>query len=281
VGGAQAEAVAALRVLVVDDVPDMRLLLRVQFQADQRFDVVGEGADGEEAIELAARLQPDLVILDRQMPRLGGLEAIEGIRTVAPGAAIVLYTAVDDAETHHAALAAGALGVLSKAGGTRFVENFTSTLLDRIPGSEDMLEVRVGPVPGVAARTWIANTETIIAAVASHPHVVDVPADVIELFESLLARWKEVAADAEDFLWVARAPAEDISRIVEQWAIIDAMSDDQLERLRVHWSPPEGQPFFEALTAGVLRALTRHDETQRLAERLAHQWALYQTGTEG
>ena len=50
------------------------------------------------------------------------------------------------------------------------------------------------------------------------------------------------------------------------------MSDQQLEALGIHWSPPEGQPFFHALTAGVLRALERHEETKELAARLSTQW---------
>jgi CheY-like chemotaxis protein len=261
-----------LRVLLVDDVEDIRFLLRVQFQMDGRFDVVGEGGDGLEAIELSEALQPDVVVLDRQMPRLGGLEAIAGIRRVAPHAAIVLYTAATDEATYHAAVAAGALDVLSKTAGPGFIDGFTEKLLGR-GGGEDDLEVRVGPVPAAAARVWIANTKTILAAIRTHPEIVEVPADVIDLFESLLARWDETAAGARDFLWVARADAGEVSRIVEHWAVIDSLTDEQLERLGVHWSPPAGRVFFDALTTGVLRALERHGATRRLAARLAAQWA--------
>ena len=45
----------------------------------------------------------------------------------------------------------------------------------------------------------------------------------------------------------------------------------------VSWAPPEGGPFFTALTSGVLEALHRHDETKRLAERLGEQWSAYQS----
>ena len=268
-----ADTAHRLRVLLVDDVEDIRFLLRVQFQGDGRFDVVGEAGDGQEAIELAEALQPDVVVLDRQMPRLGGIEAIGGIRRVAPEAAVVLYTAAVDESTYHAAIAAGALDVLSKTAGPGFVEGFTSKLLDQSSDAAGQLELRVGPVPAAAARVWIANTRAILGAVRTHPEMVTVPTDVLDLFESLLGQWNDTAADAREFFWVARADAAEVGRVVEHWAVIDSLGDEQLARLGVHWSPPEGRVFFEALTAGVLQAMERHGATRRLAERLADQWA--------
>ena len=82
-----------LRVLVVDDEPDIRMLLRLQLeQAD--FDVVGEAGDGQEAADLAATTSPDVVVLDLLMPRVSGFEAIALLRRAAPGVGIVAYTAV-------------------------------------------------------------------------------------------------------------------------------------------------------------------------------------------
>lgn len=274
------DAPALLRVVIVDDVEDVRALLRLQFELDGRFEVVGEGGDGMEAIALARDLQPDLLVLDRNMPRLDGIEAIGPLREVAPGTAIVLYTAAADADTHHAALAAGALDVLDKAAGPQFVDRFTAKLLDRTGGPSGV-EVRVGPVSGTAARTWIANTKLIIAAVAARPDVVSVSAETLDLFMSLLHEWEALAAHAEEFVWVARTELDDMTRVVEEWAVIDAMTDEQLDTLGVHWSPPEGQPFFEALTTGVLNALGRHEETSRLAARLEEQWAPYRQSAVG
>lgn len=267
-----------VRVVVVDDVEDMRTLLRLEFDTDGRFEVVGEGEDGHQAIELAQALEPDLMVLDRQMPRLGGVEAIPEIRRRSPRTAVVLYTAAADAGTHQAALAAGALEVLEKVGGTSFVDSLASAVLDRAASPEATLEVRVGPVPAAAARTWIANTRTILDAVQAHPDVLPepVPEDVLELFCSFLDQWSDIAQRTTEFRWVARAKPADVSRIVEQWATIDSMSDGDLGRLGVHWSPPDGEPFFEALTAGVLRALERHEETERLGRLLAEQWGQYQ-----
>jgi hypothetical protein len=57
--------------------------------------------------------------------------------------------------------------------------------------------------------------------------------------------------------------------------LIDQMDDEQMARLGVNWSPPDGQPFFRALVAGVLDAMSRHEETRRLAGLLTEQWEPY------
>jgi CheY-like chemotaxis protein len=267
-----------VRVLIVDDAPDIRLLLRIQFGRDPRFAVVGEATDGFEAIELAGSQQPDLVILDRQMPGLGGMEAMPEIRRRSPDSAIVLYTANADPGTVQAAVDAGAIDVLDKLRGTvGFVDQLVDTLFRRAT-TGDTVEVRVGPVSAKAARVWIPNTRKIIDAVAAHPEVLgqEIPEDVIDLFRSFIDQWDAVAASTDEFRWVARAKPNDVSRIVGYWAAVDAMTDEQLAQLDVHWSPPEGEPFFSALTAGVLEALKRHEETRRLAARLGEQWAAYQ-----
>ena len=271
-----------VRVALVDDNPDVRALLRIQFRRDARFEVVGEAADGAEAVELAEAARPDLMVLDRQMPRMSGVEAIPEIRQRAPATAIVLYTAVADTPTYYAALATGAIDVVEKAGPVSdFVDRLVRALLDRTSGPEATVEVRVGPVSSAAARVWVPNTQRILDAVRAHPEVLEraIPSDVIELFYSFLRQWDEIASTTEEFRWAARASTSDVSRIVEYWAVIDRMTDEQLELLGIDWSPPEGEIFFRALTEGVLQALGRHEETRRLASLLGEQWAPQQEGS--
>ena len=69
-----------IRVLLADDVPDIRSLLRLAVERDGRFEVVGEASDGVEAVELAKQHQPDLVVLDVAMPKMDGLQAIPKVR---------------------------------------------------------------------------------------------------------------------------------------------------------------------------------------------------------
>ncbi len=264
-----------VRVVVVDDTEDLRFMLRLQFRRDERFVVVGEGVDGHDAIALAREHQPDLMILDRQMPNLGGLEAMPEIHRVSPGTTIVLYTANADPGTYQAAINAGALDVLEKAGGGgALIKQLVGTLAERVSADASM-RVTVGPVPSSAARVWVANTLRILDAIDENPHVLDheIPKDVFELFRSFLNQWSALAAATEEFEWVAQARPEDARRIIEHWAAVDAMSDDQLAELGVEWSPPQAQPFFQALTTGVLEGLRRHDEYERLASKLLDQWA--------
>src|SRR3954463_4025400 len=98
---------ARIRVLVVDDTPDLRAVIKLLLDMDGRFEVVGEAGDGVEGGELAAELQPDGVLLARTMPRMSGLEALPEIRTVAPHTAVVLYTSEADDGVYQAALGSG------------------------------------------------------------------------------------------------------------------------------------------------------------------------------
>ncbi len=103
----------ARRTLVVDDHPLTRAAL-VALLEQHGFPVVGEAADGEEAIAVARQLQPDLVLLDLSMPGLGGLEALPRIRAAAAGCEVVVLTASGTEENLLAAIRAGAAGYLLK-----------------------------------------------------------------------------------------------------------------------------------------------------------------------
>src|SRR5687768_5442088 len=92
----------------------MRQLIRLLLETDGRYEVVGEAVDGIDALEAAERLQPEVVVLDRSMPRMTGLEALPELRRIAPRSAIVLYTAEADQQIRQAAVAAGAVDVLQK-----------------------------------------------------------------------------------------------------------------------------------------------------------------------
>ncbi len=83
----------ALRVVVVDDEPDVRLMLSIRLRGEG-FDVVGEGANGDEAVEQCERLRPDVVVLDLRMPGTSGFEAIPRLRSSCPEVGVVAYTAV-------------------------------------------------------------------------------------------------------------------------------------------------------------------------------------------
>ena len=81
-----------IRVLVVDDEVAPRELLRTSLQGSGRCQIVGEGFDGHDAIRLARELQPDVVILDVDMPRLNGLAALADVRRVAAHTRVLVYS---------------------------------------------------------------------------------------------------------------------------------------------------------------------------------------------
>jgi DNA-binding NarL/FixJ family response regulator len=101
------------RILIVDDHPLTRDALAALL-AQQGFDVVGEAADGQEALAAARRLQPDLVLLDLTMPGMDGLAALPQIREEAPACEVVVLTASDAEENLLGAIRAGASGYLLK-----------------------------------------------------------------------------------------------------------------------------------------------------------------------
>jgi DNA-binding NarL/FixJ family response regulator len=101
-------------VLIVDDHPLTREALGALL-AQHGFSVVGQAMEGEEAIGLARRLQPKLVLLDLSMPGLSGLEALPRLRDAAPGCEVVVLTASGTEENLLAAIRGGAAGYLLKS----------------------------------------------------------------------------------------------------------------------------------------------------------------------
>jgi YesN/AraC family two-component response regulator len=93
-----------ISVVVCDDVPELRRLLREVLEEDEGMHVVGEAADGREAVEVIERLQPDVVILDLSMPQLDGLEAIPLIHQVAPAAEICIFSGFEEGKVAQVAL---------------------------------------------------------------------------------------------------------------------------------------------------------------------------------
>ena len=103
-----------IRVLLADDHPLMTEGLKLTIAGWDEFEVVSTAADGQEAVEKSRALKPDLVILDMQMPKLSGPEAITRIREILPEARIAALTTFDDAQTFEHAMAAGCNGFFLK-----------------------------------------------------------------------------------------------------------------------------------------------------------------------
>jgi len=103
-----------IRVLVVDDHALFRRGLEIVLAAEEDIQVVGEAGDGAEAVDKAADLLPDIVLMDVRMPKRGGIEACTSIKEVAPSAKIIMLTISDEEADLYDAIKAGASGYLLK-----------------------------------------------------------------------------------------------------------------------------------------------------------------------
>ena len=103
-----------IRILVADDHFIVREGLRLILETDEGMTLIGEVSNGKEAVELAAELNPDVILMDLRMPVMDGLSAIEIIRRQQPGIAIVILTNFNEDEMMVKGLSAGAKGFLLK-----------------------------------------------------------------------------------------------------------------------------------------------------------------------
>lgn len=103
-----------IRILIVDDHELVRQGFRALLAVKPGFEVVGEAADGREAVEMAQICRPDVILLDLVMPQMDGIEATRAIRSQDPGASILIITSFAEDEQVYQAIKAGALGYLLK-----------------------------------------------------------------------------------------------------------------------------------------------------------------------
>lgn len=104
-----------IRILIADDHPMLREAMRTTFEQNKDIEVVGEASDGQEAVELSEKLNPDVVVMDIVMPKLNGIEATRQIKKVSPSTRVLILTAYDDDHYIMGLLEAGAVGYLLKS----------------------------------------------------------------------------------------------------------------------------------------------------------------------
>ncbi|GGQ55496.1 response regulator [Couchioplanes azureus] len=153
-----------IRVLLVDDQPLIRAGLRMLCEAEPDLDVVGEAENGRDAITLAARLTPDVIVMDLRMPGVDGIAATGRILAARPAAKVVVLTTFGDDDHLYPALTAGACGFLLKdAPPAELLDGIRRAAAGDSPFSQEVLrrlvhravEARTGRprrVPGLTAR---------------------------------------------------------------------------------------------------------------------------------
>lgn len=103
-----------INVMIVDDHPMFRQGLRDLVETDPNLQIVGEAADGESALDMAGRLQPDVVLMDINLPTLNGLQVTRQLKEQLPEINVVMITGYDDAEQVFHAFRAGASAYCAK-----------------------------------------------------------------------------------------------------------------------------------------------------------------------
>jgi signal transduction histidine kinase len=207
----------ALRVLVADDTPDLRELLRFALERQGGFTVVGEAADGLEAVALARREQPDAVLLDLAMPQMDGLQAIPEILAASPATKIVVFSGFEAAALANEALERGAQAYLPK--GT--MPAGIAAKLREVCGAPSP------PAPRDSRRIGRSTSDIISALV----HELRNQVTVVEGFAQTIARnWDDLAdAQRRDYLERVVRNAAQIRALVDVFADANRVGSDELE----------------------------------------------------
>jgi two-component system, NarL family, response regulator NreC len=168
-----------IRVLLADDHETVRKGLKLLIEAQADMQVVGEAGDGVSAIERAATLAPDVIVLDVSMPRMNGLAAARALKQNSPSLAIVALTRYADAAYVKELTAAGAAGYVLKQS-----------------ASDELLRAIRAAAGGTEYLDPAVRTPDAAARVKGRPHVTDREAEVLRLM-ALGHSNKEIAASLD------------------------------------------------------------------------------------
>ncbi|MEY2473237.1 MAG: hypothetical protein QOK28_2566 [Actinomycetota bacterium] len=122
-----------VRIVLVDDAAEVRALVRMRLKLSKQFEVVGEGSTGNEAVQLANELAPQLILLDVSMPDMDGLEALQRIRAEAPGTIVAMFSGFEEHGLADQARALGAADFIEKSVP---IEQLADRLLAAVAGAE-------------------------------------------------------------------------------------------------------------------------------------------------
>jgi len=160
---------ASIRLMVVDDHNLFRRGLIALLQQDARLQVVGEAGDASQALSLASRLQPDLILLDNHLPGVQGVDAIADLRQAVPGVRVIMLTVSESVDDMAAGLRAGADGYLLK---TIHTEDLCDSICKVWEGDSVVSPEMMGKLVGLLRRSPATDLSSAGISAAEPAHRV-------------------------------------------------------------------------------------------------------------
>lgn len=197
-----------LRILVVDDHPLVRNGLRALLSSVPAMSVVGEAANGQEAITQALDLQPDIILMDLHMPELNGVEATRQIVQASPRTGILVLTMLEDDASVFAAMRAGARGYLLKGADQAEVLR----AIEVIAHGEAIFS------PSIAQRLmqYFANMQSILPQ-SAFPDLTGREREIL----GMMALGKSNAEIAEELVLSPKTVSNHVSNIFSKLQVVD------------------------------------------------------------
>jgi signal transduction histidine kinase len=246
-------------VVVIDDTPDLRLLLRMVLELSERYTVVAEAGDGASGIQVVQEWQPDVVLLDLAMPVMDGLEALPGIQDVCPNAAVVVLSGFEADRMASQAITQGAAAYLQKGATPDEVVTTLDGVLGRGRSFRPPLEPVASPV-----ETDHDELEHLRSTFATAAHELRTPATVlIGLARTLIKRRESLAMEKID---------EILDAIIRQTYVLDRVTADLLTSTQIDHggvtAQPEVMDVVPAVRAAAVAVADQTDIALHTPERL-------------
>ena len=198
-----------IQVLIADDHISYAQGLRALLRSQANMEVVGEAKNGDEAVSLATRLQPDIILMDIKMPITNGIEATKQILSTSPHIGILVFTMFEDDDTVFAALRAGARGYLLKG-------SSKAEILSAIQSVQRGEAVFGAPIAKRVMQHF-ANLSTASIAANSFPELSERELDVL----NLMAQHKSNQEIANELGIASKTIRNHVSNILNKLQVVD------------------------------------------------------------
>ncbi|HEX2028865.1 MAG TPA: ATP-binding protein [Nitriliruptorales bacterium] len=252
-----------VRVLLADDVAEVRRLLTIGLTHTERYEVVGEAEDGRQALELAAELAPDVMILDLAMPKLDGFEVLRCLRAVAPDCRVLLLSGFAAGRFQSRALQLGACAYVEKNRGLTAI----TQILDEV--CTDLHPAERRPTHGRSTHSAPGRPPTIDPSeelLAYVTHELTTPIAVVRGFAEAL---RNHGATQDDLSRTA------IDAIIRNADVLRSLLDRfgqaraiEVGRLRLDLQPIELSSFVHETVTDLAGAISTHSVSIDAAVRI-------------